>query len=78
MEGIMMTKLERELTKVLAKLSPDEQERVLEYVRSLVERDRGSPETSLLALVGTISPEDLEVMRETVAEMRGTAVRVPC
>lgn len=74
----MTTKRERELTKVLVKLGPDERERVLNYARSLAERGRGSPETSLLDLVGTISPEDLEVMRETVAEMRRTVVRVAC
>lgn len=67
----MSDKLERELAKVLANLDPGDRELVLEYARSLEGRGHGRSQESLLDLVGTISQDDLEVMRETVEEIRG-------
>lgn len=56
-----------ELQMVLAKLGPEQREQVLEYARSL--QDHGEfPKRSLLDLVGTISKEDLQIMREVIEE----------
>lgn len=71
----MSSKLERELEGVLAKLEPDDRKLVLEYARSLALRDRGRANASLRDLVGTISGDDLQIMRETVEEIRSGAWR---
>lgn len=67
----MNTKVERELAKVLANLDLGDRELVLEYARSLERRSRSGSQSSLMDLVGTISQEDLGVMREAVEEIRG-------
>jgi hypothetical protein len=68
---MMNSKLDRELAKVLENLDPGDRELVLEYARSLQGREHGRSQASLRDLVGTISREDREVMRETVEEIRG-------
>lgn len=62
---------DRELEAVLAKLGPDRRKQVLEYARSLQDHDQ-IPKRSLLDLVGTISKEDLQLMRDVIEEDFGT------
>ena len=45
-----------------------DQMRVLEYAKSLARPRRGVPGRDLLKFAGTISPEDLEVMRLAIEE----------
>lgn len=59
-----------ELQMVLAKLGPEQRMQVLEYARSL--QNEELPKRSFLDLVGTISKEDLQIMREVIEEDFGT------
>lgn len=63
----MSAEVNRELAMVLANLGPRERKEVLEYARTLQHDDGGEP-PSLLPLVGTISLEDLELMRQAIEE----------
>ena len=61
--------LERQLHEELAHLTPDQQQRVLDYARSLVQdRPVGVPGTALLGFIGLIPPEDLKAMEEAIEE----------
>ncbi|HST59735.1 MAG TPA: hypothetical protein VLK84_13620 [Longimicrobium sp.] len=65
----MSEDVDLELDAVLEKLDLDRRKQVLKYARSL-EDHRPPPKRSMLDLVGTISREDLQIMRETIEEMR--------
>ncbi len=63
----MSENVDLELYAVLAKLDLDRRKQVLEYARSL--QDHGEfPKRSFMDLVGTISEEDLQIMREVIEE----------
>lgn len=67
----MSEDVDLELDAVLAKLDLGRRKQVLEYARSL--QDPGEfPKRSFLDLVGTISKEDLQIMREVIEEDFGT------
>lgn len=66
----MSVQLDRELADVLAKLGTWERKQVLEYARSL-EPTGDTPGSSLLEFVGSISQEDLQLMREVIEEEFG-------
>lgn len=60
---------EQEITSRLHKLSPDQQMRVLAFVRTLAEeRPSGVPGSELLKFAGAISPDDLKDMEKAIAE----------
>lgn len=66
----MSRHIDQDLQAVLAKLGPEQRKQVLEYARSL--QDHGKfPKRSFQDLVGTISPEDLQIMREVIEEEFG-------
>lgn len=67
----MSVRLDRELAEVLAKLGTWERKQVLEYARSLEHTD-DTPGSSLLEFVGSISEEDLQLMREVIEEEFGS------
>lgn len=67
----MSRHIDRELQAILAKLGPEQRKQVLEYARSLQD-DGEFPKRSFLDLVGTISREDLQIMREVIEEDFGT------
>ena len=50
------------------KLSSADQARVLQYVRSLERPMKGVPGRDLLKFAGTISLEDLEIMKQAIEE----------
>lgn len=67
----MSLDVESELRAVLVKLEPAKRQQVLDYARSL--QDHGAfPKRSFLDLVGTISKEDLQIMREVIQDDFGT------
>jgi len=51
----------------IERFSPEQQQRVLDFVRSLV-RPVGRSGQEVLHLAGGISPEDLEIMRQVADE----------
>jgi hypothetical protein len=61
-----------ELLSYVVQLPAGDQARVMEYARSLAEKSkprlRGTPGRDLLHLVGTISPEDLHLMKQAIEE----------
>jgi hypothetical protein len=63
----MDAQLDRELAEVLATLGVQERRNVLEYARSLQAVDE-TPTPSLMDLVGSISKEDLQLMREAIED----------
>lgn len=67
----MSRNVDLDLQAILAKLGPDQRKQVLEYARSLQDHEE-FPKRSLLDLVGTISKEDLQIMREVIEEDFGT------
>jgi hypothetical protein len=50
----------------LGNLTPDDQRRVLEYVRSLKRRAAGTPGSVITGFVGSIAADDLEAMRAAI------------
>jgi len=60
---------EQEITSHLHKLSPEQQVRVLAFVRTLVEETRsGVRGSELLRFAGAINPADLDEMEKAIAE----------
>lgn len=64
----------QEIVERLDKLTPWQQKRILNSVLSFLgEPIRGTPGKELLKFVGTISKEDLEIMKQTIEEGCGMA-----
>ena len=60
---------EQQITSHLHKLSPEQQMRVLAFVRTLAEeKPYGVPGSELLRFAGTIALEDLNEMEKAIAE----------
>lgn len=64
----MSTDFNSEIQAELGNLGPDEQRRVLQYVRSLTRGDAGTPGTVLASFAGAIAADDLELMRAAIEE----------
>lgn len=65
----MMDNLKTELLEQIEKLSPLQQKQVLDFALELSgELSKRYPGKNLLKLVGTISPEDLEIMKQAIEE----------
>ncbi len=65
----MMDNLKTELLEQIEKLTPVQQKQVLDFALELTgELAKRYPGEKLLKLVGTISPEDLEIMKQTIEE----------
>lgn len=65
----MNAELDRQLAHVLAKLGPMERKAVLDYARTLQRPDaEPEPWPSLMRFAGSISKEDIEVMRQVIEE----------
>ena len=65
----MMDNLKTELLEQIEKLTPPQQKQVLDFVLELTgELAKRYPGEKLLELVGTISPEDLEIMKQAIEE----------
>ncbi len=61
--------LQQEITSEVSRLALDQQERVLEYARSLArERPEGVPGRELTRFAGTIPSEDLDRMMAAIEE----------
>ena len=61
--------IEDDILEEIHKLQKTEQERVLEFARSLVKVEpRGVPGKHLLRFVGTINKDDLEEMAQSIEE----------
>lgn len=59
----------QEIVKRLKSLSPGQQRQVLDYILELSgETPKGISGKELLRLVGTISKEDLEIMKQAIEE----------
>jgi hypothetical protein len=69
-----MPSLDREISEAIARLSPGQQRRVLEFARSLDEPRRGVPGATLLRFAGTLSAEDA---REIAAAIEDGCERIP-
>ena len=64
-----MDNLKRELLEQIEKLTPLQQKQVLDFALGLSgELSKRYPGEKLLNLVGTISPEDLEIMKQAIEE----------
>ena len=64
-----MDNLKKELLKQIEKLTPLQQKQVLDFTLGLTgELSKRYPGEKLLKLVGTISKEDLEIMKQTIEE----------
>ena len=64
----------QEIVERLDKLTPWQQKQILNSVLSFLgEPIRGTPRKELLKFVGTISKEDLEIMKQTIEEGCGIA-----
>ena len=64
-----MDNLKQELLKQIEKLTPLQQKQVLDFALELSgELSKRYPGENLLKLVGTISPEDLEIMKQAIEE----------
>ena len=64
-----MENLEQKLLEQIEKLTPLQQKQVLDFALELSgELSKRYPGEKLLKLVGTISKEDLEIMKRTVEE----------
>lgn len=63
------TVLKKEIISQIDKLDTDQQRKVLDFARALaLATPRGVPGSNLLALAGTISPEDLKIMSDAIEE----------
>lgn len=66
---MLQTSIRDELLALMNGLSREEQQRVLEFTRSLSsESPKGTPGKDLLHLAGSISPEDARQIAEAVEE----------
>ncbi len=64
----------QEIVERLEKLTPLQQKQVLDFALDLSdELSKRYPGEKLLELVGTISPEDLEIMKQAIEEGCGMA-----
>ena len=64
-----MDNLKTELLEQIEKLTPPQQKQVLDFALGLTgELAKRYPGKNLLKLVGTISPEDLEIMKQAIEE----------
>ena len=64
-----MDNLKTELLEQIEKLTPLQQKQVLDFALELTgELAKRYPGKNLLKLVGTISPEDLEIMKQAIEE----------
>jgi len=52
----------------LGDLDPDAQQRVLDYVLSLKQGKPGTPEATLAAFAGAISPDDLQLIQAAIEQ----------
>ncbi len=69
-----MDNLKQELLEQIEKLTPMQQKQVLDFALELTdELSKRYPGEKLLKLVGTISKEDLEIMKQTIEEGCGMA-----
>lgn len=69
-----MDNLKQELLEQIEKLTPLQQKQVLNFALELTgELSKRYPGEKLLKLVGTISPEDLEIMKQGIEEGCGMA-----
>jgi hypothetical protein len=67
--GNTMDHLKQELLEQIEKLTPLQQKQVLDFALELPgELSKRYPGKNLLKLVGTISPEDLEIMKQAIEE----------
>ncbi len=67
--GNMMENLKQKLLEQIEKLTPLQQKQVLDFTLGLSgELSKRYPGEKLLKLVGTISKEDLEIMKRTIEE----------
>ena len=70
----MMDNLKTKLLEQIEKLTPVQQKQVLDFALELTgQLSKRYPGEKLLKLVGTISPEDLEIMKQTIEEGCGMA-----
>ncbi|MYB92545.1 hypothetical protein F4054_11540 [Candidatus Poribacteria bacterium] len=61
--------IKQELLEQIEKLTPLQQKQVLDFALELSdELSKRYPGEKLLKLVGTISPEDLEIMKQAIEE----------
>ena len=64
-----MENLKQKLLEHIEKLTPAQQKRVLDFALELSgELSKRYPGEKLLGLVGTILPEDLEIMKQAIEE----------
>lgn len=64
-----MGSLKKELLEQIEKLTPLQQKQVLDFALELSgELAKHYPGKNLLQFVGTISPEDLEIMKQAIEE----------
>ncbi len=69
-----MDNLKQELLEQIEKLTPMQQKQVLDFALELTgELAKHYPGKNLLQLAGTISKEDLEIMKQTIEEGCGMA-----
>ena len=69
-----MENLKQKLLEEIEKLTPPQQKRVLDFALELSgELSKRYPGEKLIELVGTISPEDLEIMKQAIEEGCGMA-----
>lgn len=61
-------KLQKELLKEMARLSQEEQQRVIAFAKSLVTGPTGKARQDLARFAGAIDPEDLKQMAAVIEE----------
>lgn len=64
----MSPKLQEELLKEMARLSQEEQQRVLAFAKGLVAGPLGKPGKDMASFAGAIDPADLEQMATVIEE----------
>jgi hypothetical protein len=64
--SMVSQRIEKLLRKELERLSEPQQERVVEFARSLATLPPGAPGASLLRFAGAISPEDAAAMKRAI------------
>lgn len=64
----MSTPLEESFYSEFSQLSPEQQIAALQFVRTLSTTPQGTRGSDLMEFVGTISHEDLELMKQAIEE----------
>jgi hypothetical protein len=64
--------LKEQILEALDKLSPEQQQRALQFVRSL-NRPRGKPARSILKFAGRIAPDDVARMEKAIEDCEKVA-----